>query len=231
MAQIELVDVSREFILDEQVLRAVRPLSLSLDKGEFVSIVGHSGSGKTTLLSMIGGILSPSSGRVLYEGMDLYSLDDNALASFRADKVGYMFQFSSLMPVLTAKENLLLPTLFATSTVSASSRGRALEDRALEYLDMVGLVDKANAFPAQLSGGQQRRVAIARALMNDPEVLLADEPTGDLDEETEGEVMALLKRINKDKGITFVLVTHSTVLASAAGRRLMMSGGALEAVQ
>jgi len=222
MPQLELKNISKQFILDDQIIKAVNPLTLELKKGEFISIVGHSGSGKTTLLSMMGGILSPSAGGMLFDGQDVYAMDDNGLAGFRADKVGYMFQFSSLMPVLTAKENLLLPTLF-----SSSKAGDSLEARAMEYLDMVGLSEKFNAYPAQLSGGQQRRVAIARALMNNPVLLLADEPTGDLDEETEAEVMALLKRISSEGQITFVLVTHSRELASAADRRMVMSNGTL----
>ncbi len=224
MPQIELKDVSRQFMLDHDTVNAVAGVSLNIEKGEFVSIVGHSGSGKTTLLSMMGGILTPTSGSMRYGGTDIFSLDEDGLSAYRADKVGYMFQFASLMPVLTAKENLLLPTLFG------SKKGDpALDDKAMEYLAMVGLEDKAKALPGQLSGGQQRRVAIARALMNDPEVILADEPTGDLDEETEAEVMGLLQSINRDGGITFVLVTHSLELAAKATTQLTMSHGKLQA--
>ncbi len=224
MPQIELKDVSRQFMLEHETVNAVAGVSLKIEKGEFVSIVGHSGSGKTTLLSMMGGILTPTSGSMRYGGTDIFRLDEDSLSAYRADKVGYMFQFASLMPVLTAKENLLLPTLFG------SKKGDpALDGKAMEYLAMVGLEDKANALPGQLSGGQQRRVAIARALMNDPEVILADEPTGDLDEETEAEVMGLLQGINRDGGITFVLVTHSLELAAKATTRLTMSHGKLQA--
>ena len=224
MPQIELKDVSRKFMLEHETVNAVAGVSLNIEKGEFVSIVGHSGSGKTTLLSMMGGILTPTSGSMRYGGTDIFRLDEDGLSAYRADKVGYMFQFASLMPVLTAKENLLLPTLFG------SKKGDpALESKAMEYLAMVGLEDKAKALPGQLSGGQQRRVAIARALMNDPEVILADEPTGDLDEETEAEVMGLLQGINRDGGITFVLVTHSLELAAKATTRLTMSHGKLQA--
>ena len=209
-------------MLELDTVNAVQGVSLNIEKGEFISIVGHSGSGKTTLLSMMGGILLPTSGTMHYGGIDIFSLDENGLSAYRADKVGYMFQFASLMPVLTAKENLLLPTLFSTKKADPT-----IDNKALEYLEMVGLTDKANALPGQLSGGQQRRVAIARALMNDPEVMLADEPTGDLDEETEADIMELLQRINRDKGVTFVLVTHSTELAAKATRRFTMSHGKL----
>ncbi len=223
MPQVELNDVSRRFVLDQETVNAVAGVSLSIEKGDYISIVGHSGSGKTTLLSMMGGILVPTSGTMRFEGTDIFALDENDLSAYRANRVGYMFQFSSLMPVLTAQENLLLPTLFGTNNGDPS-----LEKKALDYLDMVGLADKAKALPSQLSGGQQRRVAIARALMNDPEIILADEPTGDLDEETEDEVMGLLHKINSEKGISFVLVTHSLELAQKAGRRLSMSHGKLE---
>lgn len=222
MPQVELNNISRRFILDQETVNAVEGVSLSIEKGDYISIVGHSGSGKTTLLSMMGGILVPTSGTLRFEGTDIFALDEDDLSAYRANKVGYMFQFSSLMPVLTARENLLLPTLFASK-----GGGNSHEKKALDYLDMVGLADKAKALPSQLSGGQQRRVAIARALMNDPEIILADEPTGDLDEETEDEVMGLLHKINSEKGISFVLVTHSLELAQKAGRRLSMSHGTL----
>ncbi|MCK4912025.1 MAG: ABC transporter ATP-binding protein [Thermodesulfovibrionales bacterium] len=222
MLQVRLENVGRIFLLEEQRIPAVQGVSLSIEKGESVSIVGHSGSGKTTLLSMLGGILAPTAGTVLFEGTDIYALDENAISEYRAEKVGYVFQFSSLMSVLTAKENLLLPTLFSSEKGNPS-----LEAKALEYLDMVGLADKAVAYPSQLSGGQQRRVAIARALMNDPEIILADEPTGDLDEETEADVMELFRRVNRERGITFILVTHSLELAKKAGRQLSMSHGTL----
>jgi putative ABC transport system ATP-binding protein/lipoprotein-releasing system ATP-binding protein len=206
------------------IIHAVKGVNLSIEKGEFVSIVGHSGSGKTSLLSIIGGILEPTSGRLGFEGTDVYDLDENGIAAYRADRVGYIFQFASLLPVLTAKENLLLPTIFS------SEKPVNRDKKAEGYLEMVGLSDKINAYPAQLSGGQQRRIAIARALMNDPEVILADEPTGDLDEETEDEVMDFLRRINTEKGITFILVTHSSELAKGATRQIRMTHGVVEEV-
>jgi ABC-type lipoprotein export system ATPase subunit len=225
LPQITLEDVRKVYALDELELKAVDGVSLSIEEGDFVSIVGHSGSGKTTLLSIIGGILGPTSGRMVFNGTDIYSLSEDEISEYRANNIGYVFQFSSLLPVLTAKENLLLPTLFRTD-----ERHDNCENEALEYLDMVGLADKTNAYPAQLSGGQQRRVAIARAIMNDPDVIIADEPTGDLDEETENEVMEFFKRINSERNITFVLVTHSTELAKYAGRRLRMTHGKVEEI-
>lgn len=225
MPQLELIDVSKTFTLDGQEVSAVQGASLAAEKGEFISIMGHSGSGKTTLLSMTGGILKPTSGKILFDRTDLYCQNDDALSEYRARKIGYVFQFASLMPVLTAKENLLLPTIFAPN-----GRGKDHGKKAEDYLALVGLADKANAYPGQLSGGQQRRVAIVRALMNDPELLLADEPTGDLDEETEAEIMGLFRRINSEMGITFILVTHSTELAGQAQRKFRMTHGRLDEV-
>jgi ABC-type lipoprotein export system ATPase subunit len=205
--------------MQDESITAVNNVCLKVDKGEFVAITGHSGSGKTTLLSLIGGIVKPTSGKVIFEGIDICSLNGNKLSEYRSEKVGFMFQFASLISTLTVKENLLLPVLF-------SSRKRIdAEKSAIEYLKMVGLKDKLNSYPAQLSGGQQRRVAIARALMNNPKVILADEPTGDLDEKTEKEVIELFKKINEEKGITFILVTHSLDVATAAKRHIRMSNG------
>jgi len=224
MAHVVLSGVTKVFPVNGEEIKAVDGASLDIEKGRFVSIVGHSGSGKTTLLSMIGGIMRPTSGSVLVGGTDIYGLDEDGLSEYRAGKVGYVFQFASLLPVLTAKENLLLPTLFAPGKRAGA------EERAVGYLSLVGLADKVDAYPSQLSGGQQRRVAIARALMNDPLLILADEPTGDLDEETEQEVMGFFKRLNRERGITFVLVTHSTELAKDAASRFRMSHGRLSAL-
>ncbi len=224
MTQIEIRDIRKSYILDDAVINAVDGVSMSIQKGEFISIIGHSGSGKTTLLSLMGGILSPSSGQVFYNGTDIYSLSEDELSEYRAEKIGYIFQFASLLPVLTAKENLLLPGLF-------TKKKKSDDKKAEHYLELVGLKDKPNAYPSQLSGGQQRRVAIARALMNDPEVVLGDEPTGDLDEETEAEVMALFRKINSEMGITFVLVTHNTELAMTAHTMLRMTHGKLQEIK
>ncbi len=222
MSQVVVKDLRKSFKIDDMQITAVDDANLAMEKGEFISIVGHSGSGKTTLLSMMGAIVRPTSGNLYFEGRDIFSLNDDSLSEYRAAKIGYIFQFASLIPVLTAKENLLLPTIFAPNGKQSGT-----EKRALDYLEFVGLKDKINAYPYQLSGGQQRRVAIARALMNNPELLLADEPTGDLDEQTEAEVMEFFRKVNRDMKITFVLVTHNTALAETAGRRFRMSGGKL----
>ena len=223
MAQIEVKNISKIYPLEGSEFKAIDCASLSIDKGEFVSIVGHSGSGKTTLLSIIGGILRPTSGSVLFNGTDIYAEDDDGLSAYRADRVGYIFQFASLLPVLTARENVLLPSLFRRKEKPSADDMQ----RAGEFLTLLGLADKMDARPAQLSGGQQRRVAIGRALMNNPEIILADEPTGDLDEETEAEVMNFLRGKCREHNITFVLVTHNVELAKEADRRLSMSRGSL----
>ena len=226
MALLELDNIKMNFLLEGQDIKAVDDVSLSMEKGDFLSIVGHSGSGKTTLLSIMGGILTPSAGTMTFEGTDVYSLEDDRLSEYRAMNVGYIFQFASLMPVLNTLENLLLPVVFRPGQSVDSTH----EKKAMQYLELVGLGDKARAFPRQLSGGQQRRVAIARALMNDPDILLADEPTGDLDEETEAEVMEFLKNMQKEKNLAVVMVTHNSELAAHAARRIRMTHGHVESL-
>jgi putative ABC transport system ATP-binding protein/lipoprotein-releasing system ATP-binding protein len=223
MTQIEIADLSRIYTVGELTIKAVDHASLKIEKGDFLSIVGHSGSGKTTLLSMIGGIIRPTSGSIQFNGNDISLLDDDHLSGYRNEKIGFMFQFASLLPILTARENVLLPGLFHPS--QNPSQNKENEVRAIEFLSMVGLGDRVDSYPNQLSGGQQRRVAIARALINNPEVILADEPTGDLDEETEAEIMELFRRLNREKQITFILITHNLHLAEQASRRLRMSQG------
>jgi putative ABC transport system ATP-binding protein/lipoprotein-releasing system ATP-binding protein len=221
LAHIELIALNKTYDIDDTKIWAVNNVSQSIEHGEFLSIVGHSGSGKTTLISMIGGILRPSSGKILLDGDDICLLDDDQLSEYRNGKIGFMFQFASLLPILTNKENVLLPGLFSTGYNAVS------EHKAEEYLELVGLKDKMDAYPAQLSGGQQRRVAIARALVNDPTIILADEPTGDLDEETEAEMMDIFKTINQDKGVTIILITHNLELAKNASKQLRMTQGEL----
>jgi len=221
LAHIELIALNKAYTVDDTKISAVNNVSLSIERGEFLSIVGHSGSGKTTLISMIGGILRPSSGKILLEDNDICLLDDDQLSEYRNGKIGFMFQFASLLPILTNKENVLLPGLFSSGDNLVS------EHKAEEYLELVGLKDKMDAYPAQLSGGQQRRVAIARALVNDPAIILADEPTGDLDEDTEAEMMDIFKAINRDKGVTMILITHNLELAKIATKQLRMTQGKL----
>jgi putative ABC transport system ATP-binding protein/lipoprotein-releasing system ATP-binding protein len=225
MSQIIIENITKTYTVANETINAVLDTSLEVGAGEFVSIVGHSGSGKTTLLSILGGIARPTSGRVLFDGTDIYSLDTDGLSEYRSGRVGFMFQFASLLPVLTARENLLLPLVF-----HKGASGRKPEDngKAAELLKMVGLGDKINAYPGHLSGGQQRRVAIARAFMNDPELILADEPTGDLDVETETDMLEFFRKMNREKNITFVMVTHNISIAESASQRFRMSNGQIE---
>ncbi len=222
MARIILQDVSKIYTVGSQSVPAVLGASLSIEPGDFVSIVGHSGSGKSTLLSMIGGITMPTSGSIYVDSLDISSLPGDGLSEYRSTRIGFMFQFASLLPMLTVRENLMLPAVFASSR----SDGRYAAGRAKELIDMVGLGDKINAYPSQLSGGQQRRVAIARAFINQPSVILADEPTGDLDESTETDMMKFFMTMNQS-GTTFVMVTHNTDLAKQANRQLTMHEGIL----
>ncbi len=213
--------LTKIYHIDSEEIKAVNGVNLSVSKGEFVSIIGHSGSGKTTLLSLLGGLTRPTSGTVIIDGIDLWSISDDKLSEFRNEKINFIYQFASLIPTLTAMENVLLPTIFG------KRKKENKQKKAIELLELVGLKEKINAYPSQLSGGQQRRVAIARAFINDPEIILADEPTGDLDEETEREIINLFNRMNKEKGITFIMVTHNSEIANFAQRRLRMKNGLL----
>ncbi len=187
------------------------------------SVIGHSGSGKTTLLSLIGGLTRPDSGQVLVDGVDLWSMADDSMSEFRNRKISFIYQFSSLIPTLTALENIMLPTAFG-------SYGEEVREYAAQLLALVGLQEKIGSYPSHLSGGQQRRVAIARAFINKPEIVLADEPTGDLDEETEAEVLNLFRKMNEEHNTTFIIVTHNKEIASQAGKQFRMSSGILSEI-
>ena len=200
-------------------MEAVKKTDLELRKKDSALIAGRSGSGKTTLLSLIGGLVKPTSGRIVFEGTDLWTLDDKKLSALRNQRIGFIFQLPSLIPTLNVTNNLKLAASFRDVNYDIGSRVKDL-------LALVGVSGKAEAYPNQLSGGQQKRVAIARALMNSPDLLLADEPTGDLDEETEKEIMQILEKTNRD-GATVVLVSHSPDIVTFATRRFRMLDGAL----
>jgi len=216
---IELKDLSKTYRVAGTVIKAVMPLDLTIQQGEFVSIVGHSGSGKSTFLSLVGGIARPDTGTVSVDGVNIWAYKDRDLSKLRNDKYGFVYQFASLIPTLTATENVLLPTVFGGN--------KTVED-AQKLLTLVGLGDKMDRYPSELSGGEQQRVAIARAFIHDPEIILADEPTGDLDEETEAEIMAFFEKINREKNVTMIMVTHSSEIALRAPSRLRMKHGVLE---
>jgi putative ABC transport system ATP-binding protein len=198
-------------------------LSLSIADGDFVALMGPSGSGKTTLLNLIGGIDGVTSGQILVAGQDITALKGDALAAWRSHTIGYIFQLYNLMPVLTALQNVELPLLLARMS------GAERRKRATFALELVGLGDRLSHYPRQLSGGQEQRVAIARAIVSDPKLLLADEPTGDLDRKSGEEVLALLDRLNKEFKKTIVMVTHDPHAAERAHRMVHLDKGVLTA--
>ncbi len=214
-------NLTKIYRLGDYEVYAVRNVFLNIDRGEFVAVTGHSGSGKSTLLSLIGGLSKPTVGRVKIDGVDIWELGDEELSALRNRKIGFMFQFSSLLPTLSVRQNMLLPAFLA------GADDREAEARARELLEQVGMEHRMHAYPWQLSGGEQRRVAVARAFMNHPELILADEPTGDLDEDSEALVMRMLRRMNREEGTAVLLVTHSRELAEQAERRLVMRRGRL----
>jgi putative ABC transport system ATP-binding protein/lipoprotein-releasing system ATP-binding protein len=202
-------------------IEALKNISFTVERGEFVAIIGHSGSGKSTLLSVIGGLTRPTSGMVLIEDEDLWSKNDSGRAKIRNSKVGFIF--GSLIPTLNCLGNVMLPCLFNPKGVQWAD-----QDKAQQLLQLVGVADQIYAYPNELSGGQQRRVAIARALINNPILILADEPTGDLDEQTETEVMELLLTNIRKHHAALIMVTHNLNLAQGADRVLQMRKGKLQ---
>ncbi len=214
---VEIAHLNKSYRRGNQVLPVLEDISLTIFAGEFLALMGPSGSGKTTLLNLIAGLDRPDSGRLLVHGIDVPSLTETQLADWRAANVGFVFQFYQLIPVLSAFENVELPLL-----LTKLSRRERKEHVAL-VLELVGLSDRQSHFPSQLSGGQQQRVAIARALVTDPTLIAADEPTGDLDKKSAGEIMDLLTRLNEDFHKTIIIVTHDPDAASHAGhiRRLI----------
>ena len=215
---IRLENVTRAYKMGERSLFALREVSLGIKAGEFIAVTGPSGSGKSTMLNLIGGIDKPDSGRVWVDGLQVDSLSENQLARWRGEKIGIVFQFFQLLPTLTALENVMLP-MELRNTFAHHRRARAAQSLA-----QVGLAERGSQLPSELSGGEQQRVAIARALANDPPILLADEPTGNLDSDTGKRVVEFLKDLNH-AGKTIVLVTHEETLARAAQRIIRVRDG------
>lgn len=221
---IELHDVSKVYRLDKRrSVTAVKRVNLRIEQGEFVVITGRSGSGKTTLLNLISGLTRPTSGQVLLESTELWRLPDVEQSRLRNQSIGFIFQFPSLMPSLTALENVILPTIADTGNHKELTR-----ERGKELLMEVGLADRLSAYPRQLSAGEQQRVVVARALINQPALLLADEPTSNLDEQTEQEIMALIQRLHQERPITILLVTHSSEMAVFGNRSVSMAAGRID---
>jgi len=217
---LELDHVSKRYAdVAETAVTAVDGVSLAIDTGEFVVIGGRSGSGKTTLLNLAAGLLTPTSGAVRLDGVDLSDLSDDERSGLRNAAVGFVFQFPSLVPTLSALENVMLPHAFGPGS------GADPEPRARELLDLVGIGEKAGSYPRQLSAGQQQRVVLARALINRPRVIFADEPTSNLDERTEAEMMALFRDVHGSTGVTIVMVTHAVGLMAHGTRTITMAEG------
>lgn len=220
MSYIQVIQAGKDFGDGEAKVTAVRKIDLSIEQGSFISIMGESGSGKSTLLAMLGGLLSPTRGQIIIEDIDLYSLSRNKLADFRREFMGFIFQSFQLVPYLNVLENVQLPLAV---THHAEEDQKAL---ALSALEKVGLKEKAHRLPNQISGGEQERVAIARAVVNEPPILFADEPTGNLDSRNSSEVMKLLTQLNSD-GQTIVMVTHSRKNAEYGQRIVEVADGRL----
>lgn len=214
-----LENVRKTYSIGEDEVNVLKGIDLSVDNGELLAIMGPSGSGKTTLMNIIGCLDVPTSGRYILSGKEVTHLSDDALSILRNEHIGFIFQNFYLLPYATVLENVLLPTLYVEQI-----KGAPPQKRALELLRLVGLEERARFKPNQLSGGQQQRVAIARALVNDPELLLADEPTGQLDSKTAAEIMAILSEMNQ-KGKTVILITHDPNTAAFAGRTVNIRDG------
>jgi putative ABC transport system ATP-binding protein len=214
---IELSGVSKTVMSGTSPLTILHPLDLRVSPGRFLAVTGPSGSGKSTLLGLIAGLDSPSSGRIVIDGTDITSLDEDRLARLRGQKIGFVFQFFHLVPSLTAFENVMVPMEIAGRSDAAA--------RASLLLSEVGLTGRGHHYPSQLSGGEQQRIAIARAFANDPRILLADEPTGNLDSANGRHIIELLKDVNERRGTTLVLATHDANLAGMAHERLALRDG------
>jgi putative ABC transport system ATP-binding protein len=222
MALIEVTEVSKSYRRDQFVIPVLNGLSISVPEGEFLALMGPSGSGKTTLLNLIAGIDRPDEGRITVEDTDITTLNETELAVWRANHVGFVFQFYNLLPVLTAYENVELPLLL--TKLSRAEKKEHVETA----LSLVGLADRMHHYPRQLSGGQEQRVAIARAIVTDPTIIVADEPTGDLDRTSAEEIMQLLSRLNAEFRKTIVMVTHDPRAAEKAHTRMHLEKGELE---
>lgn len=222
---VECIDLKKSYILGEVKVEALRGINMKIKRGEMVAIQGPSGCGKTTLLNIIGSLDCPTSGKIILEGKEISNAKEHELTEIRRKKVGFIFQFYNLLPVLTALENVELPLLIAG--VPKAER----HQRAIDLLEKVALLERKDHKPDELSGGERQRVAIARALANNPSILLADEPTGDLDTETGRTILKLLKKVNETENQTLILVTHDTSIAQLSNRIFHIRDGVISTVE
>jgi putative ABC transport system ATP-binding protein len=216
---IETKDLTKTYTLGEVTVNALQGVTLTIERGSFVAIMGASGSGKSTLMNLLGCLDRPTSGRYLLDGIPVEGLDRDQLAEIRNEKIGFVFQNFNLLPRMSAMENVQLPLLYKSAETGDA------DEQARRVLALVGLAGREHSLPTQLSGGQQQRIAIARALINDPEILLADEPTGQLDSRTSAEIMDIFLQLNRTHGITIVVVTHSDEVARFASRIITFRDG------
>lgn len=225
---VDLIDVTKVYNLGGELrIQALRGVDLTVEKGELVSIMGPSGCGKSTLLNIIGGLDNPSDGRVVIDGINITNMDEGKLAAFRSERIGFVFQFFNLVPMLTALENVKLPMVFAERLPPTK-----MKKRAVRLLSLVGLGERLHHLPNQLSGGQQQRVAMARALANEPSLVIADEPTGNLDSEGGLKIMHFIQHLNETMDQTFILVTHDSNVAKMTQRVIhMLDGRVIETTQ
>jgi len=224
-ALLEARDVKKTYRMGKVLVPALLGVTFDVTEGEFVAVFGPSGSGKSTLLHVLGGLDRPDEGEILVDGIGFSTLNDNALAEVRLRKIGFVFQFFNLLPRLTALRNVELPLTLADLPEKESVK------KAEGMLKLVGLENRMNHRPSEMSGGEQQRVAMARALINDPKIVLADEPTGNLDTTTGGEIVQLMKRLNKEKGQTFVVVTHDPAIAETADRIIYLKDGMIQRIK
>jgi putative ABC transport system ATP-binding protein len=217
--------VVKEYVMGGQVLRALKGVDLDIRRGEYISLMGPSGSGKSTLFNMIGGLDKPTSGNVFIDEVDMAQLDAAELAFLRCRRIGYIFQTFNLNMVMTALDNVTLPMVFAGVPSDEAA------ERAMHLLEIVGLAERHHHKPSELSGGQQQRVAIARSFANDPAIILADEPTGNLDGKTGSEIIELLRMMNKDRGATIISATHDLKMVDVSDRIVHISDGSIEKIE
>ena len=216
---INISNLQHSFQMGKNQFSVLKGISLEIEQGDYVALLGKSGSGKSTLLNLIGGLMKPTSGEISLFGTDITKLNENQVTEFRKGKIGFIFQSYNLIPTQTTFENVELPLIF----FGMCPKERAA--RVEEVLEIVGLKDHKSHLPGELSGGQQQRVSIARALVTNPQIVLADEPTGNLDSQTEAEVMEFMKRLNRQKGITFIIVTHDEQVSESTDRTIYLKDG------